>query len=194
MQYRCFHYCNVWTIIWHAKFNLLFLCPYPNICFFLLHCETWVKTSLGRDVQHKKRPQQRCQWKVVEILLAVLSRFSLHVQASPGVGSCFQQMHCPGATWKDLETHMCSEVAPRQFVNSTEKGCHGEKSDFREDMVQGWQEAQFLQLLPEACEPPLTPNSISLGRTKKAACPSTPDGGFVLMHYCSFCSVAGKKN
>lgn len=128
MQYRCFHYCNVWTIIWHAKFNLLFLCPYPNICFFLLHCETLVKTSLGRDVQHEKRPQQRCQWKVVEILLAVLSWFSLRVQASPGVGSCFQQMHCPGATWKDLETHMCSEVAPRQFVNSTEKGCHGEKN------------------------------------------------------------------
>lgn len=86
----------------------------------------------------------------------MLSRFSSRVQASPGVGSYFQQMHCPGATWKDLETHMCSEVAPRQFVNSTEKGCHGEKSDFREDMVQGWQEAQFLQLLPEACEPPLT--------------------------------------
>lgn len=43
-------HCNVWIIFWHAKFNLLFLCPYPNICFFLLHSEILVKTSLGRDV------------------------------------------------------------------------------------------------------------------------------------------------
>lgn len=74
----------------------------------------------------------------------------------PGVWFCLQQMQCLGATLKDLETHMCSQVAPRHFVNSTEKGCHGEKNDFREDMAQGWQEAQFLLLLPEACEPPLT--------------------------------------
>lgn len=62
-------------------------------------------------------------------------------------------MHGLGVMLKDLETHRCSQVTPRQFVNSTERGCHGEKSDFREDTAQGWQEAQFL---PEAQDPPLT--------------------------------------
>lgn len=94
-------------------------------------------------------------------------------------------MHCLGATLKDLENHMCSQVAPRQFVNSTEKGCHAGKSDFREDMAQGWQEAQFLQLLPEACEPPLTHKQHLPWQDQEAACPSTPSGGFVLMYYCS---------
>lgn len=87
---------------------------------------------------------------------------------------------------------MCSQVAPRQFVNSTEKGCHAEKSDFREAMAQGWQETQLLQFLPEAYEPSLTHKQHPPWQDQRAACPSTPDAGLVLVQYCSALRLENK--
>lgn len=82
-----------------------------------------------------KRPRWSCQWRVAEILLAVLVQFCSQVQDNAGVWTSLQQLHCLGATLKELENYMCSQVAPRQLVNNTEKGRHTEKSDFREDMA-----------------------------------------------------------
>jgi len=109
-----------------------------------------------------------------------------HIQAKAGVCTSVQQLHCLGTSLKDLENYMCSQVTPRQLVNSTKKGCHTDKSDLREDMARslvytGWQETQ---LLPAAHKPPLTHGQHLPGRDQKAAHPSTSDGGFVLVLYC----------
>lgn len=83
---------------------------------------------------------------------------------------------------------MCSQVAPRQLVNSTEKGCYAEKSDFREDMAHSFglkagRSHSSSHTSHMAYEPPLTHKQDLPWCDQKAADPSAPDGGFVLMHY-----------
>lgn len=99
-----------------------------------------MKTSLRRDehitsLKKKERPCWSCQWRVAGILLAVLVQFCSCVQANAGFWTSPQQLRCLGATLKDLENYMCSQVVSGKLVNSTEKGCHSEKSDFRGDMA-----------------------------------------------------------
>lgn len=136
-----------------------------------------------------KRPHWSCQWRVAEILLAVLVRFCSHVRANAGVWTSLQPLHCLGATLKDLENYMCSQVAPRQLVNSTEKGCHTEKRDFREDMARSFElkagrSHRSSQKKMSHCWPT---SSISLGVTKRLLIPAHPMVGLSLCTTALLC-------
>lgn len=127
-----------------------------------------------------------CQWRAAEILLAVLVQFCSHVQANAGVSTSLQQLHCLGATLKDLEKYVCSQVAPKQLANSTEKGCHPEKSDFREDVAHSFAPMasgshSFSQKNVSHHWPT---NSISLGVTRRLLTPEH------LMVGLSLCTTA----